>query len=156
MAVAGLGWAGLGWLGWAGWAGGRVGAVIQAEFELKLDTGLMWHTEQLSTETSARDNEGISRRTWPRAWNSYVLPKTAADSFERRDGFYQILPFLIDICCLICLIFAHSFSFIQLTMTVWVCLSPCHPCPSPSPYQQIHIAHHSKLLEKLSIAVKEK
>ena len=41
MAVAGLGWAGLGWLGWAGWAGGRVGAVIQAEFELKLDTGLM-------------------------------------------------------------------------------------------------------------------
>ena len=41
MAVAGLGWAGLAGLGWAGWAGGRVGAVIQAEFELKLDTGLM-------------------------------------------------------------------------------------------------------------------
>ena len=38
MSVQLLGWAGL---GWAGWAGGRVGAVIQAEFELKLDTGLM-------------------------------------------------------------------------------------------------------------------
>ena len=56
----GSGWAGLSWagLGWAGWAGGRVGAVIQAEFELKLDTGLMWHTEQLSTETSARASQG--------------------------------------------------------------------------------------------------
>ena len=41
MAVAGLGWAGWAGLAWAGWAGGRVGAVIQAEFELKLDTGLM-------------------------------------------------------------------------------------------------------------------
>ena len=43
MALAGLGWAGWAGLGWAGlgWAGGRVGAVIQAEFELKLDTGLM-------------------------------------------------------------------------------------------------------------------